>query len=190
MRTLGRMSAFALHPEEEEAAARRHFLEFPTAPPPAAEAAARPLELHLEGVAARGASRGAGWRAVAKGASPALVARAAAAGEPLLGDAAGAAERRAARERAAAGWFARASEPHPVYGLSDPLSDDEAKALPVEELVAEEFARGPLDSGGAEGGSGGAWWRLAAAMPGRQLAAKIRARRLERAVSVRGGFWL
>lgn len=182
MRTVSRMSRYSLHPEEQAAATSRHFLEYPQQPA-AAALATEPLELHLEIEAAKPRLRGAGWRAVARGASPALVARAAGAQEPLLrGGGQGDAERERLRRRAAAarGWWVVPGEPHPAYGSDDPLSQDEAKALPTEELEQNEWFRNPLD--GASPLERGGAWAAQAAMPGRRLAAKIRARRLERGV--------
>jgi hypothetical protein len=121
LKTVVRMNAYALHPEEAPGAASRHFLEYPRAPA-AAAAAAGPLELHLEASASARAPRGAGWRAIGRGAAPELVAR------PISGGAGGEAGARR-------GWWVLPGEPHPVYGEDDPLSADEAKALPIEELV-------------------------------------------------------
>jgi hypothetical protein len=135
MRTIGRMSQYALHPDEAAAAASRHYLEYPQVPA-AAAAAAAPLQLHLSDAAAPArAARGAGWRAIGRGAAPALVARAAGADEQLLASPEREA-RRAARRAAGAGlWWLLPGQEHPVYGSSDPLSEDEIKGLPVAELV-------------------------------------------------------
>lgn len=139
MKTLSRMSAYALHPDERAAAAAKHYVEYPQIAA-AAAAAAGPLELHLEGAAAETyRPRGAGWRAVARGAAPALVARAAREDEALRatgggGGSGGDLQRRQQQQRSWM-WWVRPGEPHPVYGEDDPLSADEAKALPVEELV-------------------------------------------------------
>ncbi|GBF90673.1 hypothetical protein Rsub_03245 [Raphidocelis subcapitata] len=178
--TVARMNSFALHPDERATAAARHFLEYPRQSG-AAQAAVAPLELHLEGAAARAAPRGAGWRAVARGASAELVARGAGAGEQLLGAGAEQDARRAARAAAARAWWMPPGQAHPAYGGEDPLSDDPLKALPLDVNMQAEFNRSPLD--GRTPLERGGTWAADAAMPGRALAAKIRARRLERGVA-------
>jgi len=141
----------------------------------------------LEGVAREGARQAEARRAAA--------AREAAARSP-------AAERRrveaalpfSLRERALAGEDARgeadaaeralALEPHPLFGDSDPLSDDYAKAT-----GGAGRRRTTAGAGGAGAGpaaSAPADWPLRAAMPGRQAARQLRDARLLKALEREG----
>jgi len=65
---------------------------------------------------------------------------------------------------------------HPVFGDSDPLSDDLAKAVDTETLVQAEFQRSPLDGATPLERA----WPYSSAMPGKQLARRIRDARLLR----------